>query len=126
MLPQLTAYPERHAPRIFEMAYMMGPSAFLDQNSALIDRHDRRPDLEELDCPVLIACGNNDTVCPPALHTELASRSPQSHLEIFDDAGHLSTLDQPNQVTKTLTKWLDQGNTKNQHPRRGSNEQVKA
>jgi pimeloyl-ACP methyl ester carboxylesterase len=126
MIPRLTAYPERHAPRIFDMAYDMGPAAFLDQNRALMDRRDRRPDLEEIDCPVLIACGGNDVLCPPALHVELADRSPQSWLEIFDDAGHLSTLDQPNQVTKTLTKWLDQGNTKNQHPRRGSNEQVKA
>jgi len=123
MVPQLTEYPETLGSVISEMAFEMGPSVFLDQNAALLRRRDRRPDLEGVDCPVLIACGSDDRICPPELHRELAARSTHARLEIIDGAGHLSTLDQPAAVTRTLTEWLELSNV-NQHPRRVTNEQV--
>ncbi len=107
LIDTLTAYPERHGSRIFEMARDLGPGVFLDQNDALLARRDRRPDFAEIRRPILVACGDQDTICPPAMHTELAARSPNARLEVFDDCGHLSTLDQPTAVTGTLTEWLE-------------------
>ena len=126
MLPQLTAYRQVHCPTILAMAYGIGPSIFLEQNDALMSRRDRRANLEGIECPVLIACGSHDKVCTPAIHEELASRSPNAWLEIIDGAGHLSTLDQPAAVTRTLTNFLDFCNIQTNHPRRGSNEQINA
>ena len=50
--------------------------------------------------------GSEDHVCPPALHRDLAERISTARLEIIEDAGHLSTIDQPDTVTTTLVEWL--------------------
>jgi len=104
---QLTAYPNDYGSLIFEMAYDMGPAVFLAQNRAVLSRRDRRGDLEGMNHPILIGCGAADALCPPALHQELAARSPNAELVVFDGCGHLSTLDQAEVVTGTLTGWLD-------------------
>ncbi len=108
---QLTAYPELHGPRIFEMARDLGPRAFLDQNDALLTRRDLRAEFAEICRPILVGCGELDSICPPAMHELLAASSPYAQLATFDDCGHLSPLDQPAAVTGTLTEWLESCNT---------------
>ncbi len=60
----LTVDPETHGQTIVDMARRIGPEAFLRQNEALLHRRDRRNDLASLSCPVLVACGRQDEVCP--------------------------------------------------------------
>lgn len=103
----LTIDADAHGRAIIEMASRVGPEAFVRQNEALLYRRDRRGDLGSLNCPVLIVCGREDELCPPAMHRDIANRIPHARLEIVDRAGHLSTIDQPEELTRLLTQWLN-------------------
>ena len=107
----MTVDPKTHGQTIVDMARRIGPEAFLRQNQALLHRRDRRNDLASLSCPVLIACGREDSLCPPAMHRDLADRTPHAQMSIVDRAGHLSTIDQPEEFTRLLTEWLNLCNT---------------
>lgn len=91
---------------VTDMAHRVGEAAFLRQNTALQHRPDRRTWLEDVDVPVLIACGREDVVCPVALHEELAGRTQRGSLEVIEGAGHLATLDRPEAVTTLLHDWI--------------------
>jgi len=103
----LTIDADAHGRAIIEMAARVGPEAFLRQNEALLYRRDRRSDLAAFGCPVLVLCGRQDELCPPAMHRDIADRIPHARLEIVDRAGHLSTIDQPEELTSLLTQWLN-------------------
>ena len=107
----LTIDPQAHGRTIVDMAQRVGPDAFLQQNQALMRRRDRRNDLASVNCPVLLACGSDDELCPPAMHRDLADRIPDARLSIVEQAGHLSTIDQPEELTSLLSQWLNLCNT---------------
>ena len=116
LVPALTTSPRTTGQLIVSMAMTVGAAGFLRQNNALLDRHDRRSIVERLECPLLIACGRADTLCPPSLHTDLAARSPHARLLVVEHAGHLSTIDQPDALTGAISDWLEMCN--NHQPRR--------
>lgn len=60
----------------------------------------------ELNLPVLVGWGSEDTWLPPAFATRLAAAIPGSHLRWFHDAGHLVQLDAPGEVIAALTDFL--------------------
>lgn len=84
--------------------------AFLDQIEMAIDRVDSRPRLARLGMPVLVACGDEDGVCPPELSREIAEAIPDATLAIVERAGHYLTLDQPDEVARLLRDWLSRPN----------------
>ena len=88
------------------MAGPVGPLGFLHQNRALLNREDRRNSIGDTTRPTLILCGREDAVCPVGIHEDLADSIGQSQLVVIPDAGHLSTLDQPELVTAALNRWL--------------------
>lgn len=104
--PAMSFSPAVHVPLFLEMAMNVGPDGFLRQNDALLDRYDRRPIVTRFEGPLLIACGRHDPLCPPQLHADLAATTPHADLVIAQDAGHLSTIDQPNQMTIAIERWL--------------------
>lgn len=118
LVPTMTVAPERHGQLITEMARSVGPAGFLRQNAALLDRPDRRSVLCDVEVPTTIVCGAEDAVCPPALHADLAERTPHAKLTVVADAGHLSTIDQPAALTSAIADWLELCNTN--QPRRGT------
>ncbi len=110
LLPRLVwpQAPEHAALRaqVRSMARNVGEQAFARQQEAIIGRLDARAALAQVACPTLIACGAQDLLTPPALHEEMAALVPGARLEVFADCGHLSTLEQPAQVTQALRTWL--------------------
>jgi pimeloyl-ACP methyl ester carboxylesterase len=68
-----------------------------------MDRPDLRATLRDLRIPVLITCGREDKVTPPALARELASLIPSAHLAL----GHLLPLERPDELVALLRQWLD-------------------
>ena len=77
--------------RIIDMAQAIGPARFLAQNEALRARGDLRPGLRHARGPVLVACGADDVVCPPAIHRTLAESLPTARLEIVDGAVRITS-----------------------------------
>ncbi|AHD08467.1 putative hydrolase or acyltransferase (alpha/beta hydrolase superfamily) [Phaeobacter gallaeciensis] len=89
------------------MAMDLGPQVFVNQSKALRDRPDQCDTLRQFDRPALVLCGRDDALCPPHRHELMHDLLPQSHLEILDGAGHLPTLETPDQTTAALRRWLE-------------------
>jgi len=87
---------------ILGMALDLGPDVFHRQSLALRDRQDSVPTLATIDCPVLVMCGDEDMLCPVEYHELMAERIPGARLVIIRQCGHLSSLEQPEIVTREL------------------------
>ncbi len=88
------------------MALAVGPAAFVRQNKALQNRKDRWNDLARITCPTLVLSGREDLVCPLIIQNRLTRFIPGARQVIIEQCGHLSTLEQPRQVTAVLKEWL--------------------
>ena len=89
-----------------DMALQLGPDIFVAQSEALRTRADLTPMLGQLNMPVFIACGAQDSLCPPALHRDIAAAIPQAQLHIVNDAGHILPLEQPIILADLLSQFL--------------------
>ena len=85
----------------------VGPVTYAHQCRAVMGRPDLRASLRDLHIPVLIACGSEDQVTPPALARELAGLIPSAHLAFVDRCGHLLPLERPSELVALLWRWLD-------------------
>ncbi|MBB3052206.1 pimeloyl-ACP methyl ester carboxylesterase [Prauserella isguenensis] len=65
-----------------------------------------QPRYGELDLPVLVVWGREDTWIPVDRAHRLAATIPGAELELVDDAGHLIQLDQPARLATRLHRWL--------------------
>ncbi len=91
---------------IIEMAMDLGEEVFYRQSRALSGRQDSTGTLGSLNIPTLVLCGKGDTLCPVEFHELIANRIPDSRLVVVENCGHLSTLEQPEQVIRELQAWL--------------------
>ena len=89
-----------------EMSLMSGAETFARQQQAIMTRPDSRPFLGRITCPTLVLVGDGDQLTPPHLADEMASLIPGSRHVVVPNCGHLSTLEQPEFVTKTLVEWM--------------------
>ena len=90
------------------MAMDLGPDVFINQSKALRDRSDQSATLRAFTKPALVMCGREDKLCPVARHELMHQLMPQSTLCIIENAGHLPTLEQPQQATEALRAWLQE------------------
>lgn len=63
--------------------------------------------LQEIDLPALVFVGEEDRAQPVARSEEIAQGIRGSRLEIIPGAGHLSSLEQPELVTRAMLHFLD-------------------
>ncbi|MNO33943.1 3-oxoadipate enol-lactonase 2 [compost metagenome] len=110
LLPKLIHPAHRNDAAIVDviaaMANSLGKEAFRRQQRAMIGRIDSRAFLRLVQCPTLVLCGREDELTPVELHQELAAGIAGSNLVIVEECGHLSTLEQPLQVTAALRQWV--------------------
>lgn len=91
-----------------DMGLALGSDVFVAQSEALRLRDDLRPVLGSLSVPVLLGCGEEDALCPPAWHRDWAARAPQAQLQIFAHSGHMLPLEQPRAFANALLHWIEQ------------------
>jgi pimeloyl-ACP methyl ester carboxylesterase len=89
-----------------DMALDLGPEVFERQSVALRDRPDRQETLRGVDVPTLVLCGRQDTLCPVERHELMHMLVPRSRLVIVEGAGHMPTLERPEETTAALCDWL--------------------
>ncbi|MGB5865780.1 MAG: alpha/beta fold hydrolase, partial [Sulfitobacter sp.] len=89
-----------------EMAQTLGPEVFVRQSRALQRRKDQQATLRRCKVPTLILCGAHDGLYPPKRHEFMAELIPYAQLCVLEEAGHLPTLEQPDETTAALRKWL--------------------
>jgi uncharacterized protein (TIGR02246 family) len=94
---------------IVEMIERKTPEIFAAQIRALLARPDASAQLLAIDCPVLVMCGRQDSWSPLSQHLQMAAIIRGARLRIIEDAGHMSTLEQPQAVTAALVEWLRGG-----------------
>ena len=88
------------------MVMRASPEQHQRQIRALLNRPDARPLLQAIRCPVLVMVGRQDHWSPLAQHEEIAALIPHSELVVIEDSGHMSPVEQPEQVTNALLRWL--------------------
>lgn len=105
----LTAGPNRQAilDLCMDMAETLGADAFVAQSRALQSRPDQVETLKSSNIPTLILCGRDDALCPIARHQLMYDLMPHATFRIIEGAGHLPTLEQPNETTAHLRRWLE-------------------
>lgn len=91
---------------ILEMACDAGLRAYERQHLLLASRRDHAITLAMLERPMLVAGGDSDALCPPALQAQMArSASGASRVE-FCGCGHFSPLEAPAPLAAALCDWL--------------------
>ena len=53
-----------------------------------------------------VVCGREDALCPVERHELMHALVPGSRLVIVEEAGHLPTLERPEETTAALSDWL--------------------
>ena len=78
-----------------DMGMALGPDVFVRQSEALRTRPDLTSALAELDAPVALLCGAEDSLCPPAWHERWRRTAREATLTVFADCGHMLPLEAP-------------------------------
>jgi pimeloyl-ACP methyl ester carboxylesterase len=75
--------------------------------AAMRDRPDRSDTLSTLNkLPTLILVGDADSITPPSVAESMQRAIPDSQLTIIRGAGHMSPMEQPEQVNRALGAFL--------------------
>ncbi|MFZ4481203.1 MAG: alpha/beta fold hydrolase [Rhodoferax sp.] len=91
---------------IGDMAHAVGAGAFERQQTAIMGRIDSRPFLQAIQCPTLVLCGREDLLTPLEVHQEMATGIAGARLVVIEQCGHMSALEQPQQVSAAMQAWL--------------------
>ncbi len=91
-----------------DMALSLGPEVFAGQSRALAARPDQTATLAAFEGPALVLMGEHDIPCPRDRHDLMHALMPQSRLVIIPGAGHLPTLEKPEETTAALRRWLEE------------------
>lgn len=89
-----------------EMARSIGARGQFNQQAAMMGRPHSHEDLARVRVPTLVMCGRNDPVTQLPDHEAMAAKIPGARLEIIENCGHLSTIEQPDSVNRVLIDWL--------------------
>jgi len=90
-----------------DMAAAVGSEGFAKQQRAAMDRADSRGMLASVRVPALVLCGRDDQVTPLPLSEEMATLLPHAELVVVDNAGHMTTLEQPRAAGAAVLGWLE-------------------
>ena len=90
--------------RVRAMTTRLGAEVFLRQSA--LERLDGRDVLAAYRDPLLIVCGANDRITPPAVSEEMHALAPHSRLLLLPGCGHLAPMEKPAEVSAALRDWL--------------------
>ena len=88
------------------MVLRASPEQHQRQIRALLNRPNARTGLAQIACPTLVMVGRQDRWSPLAQHQEMAALIPNATLVVIEDSGHMSTVEQPEQVSQALLRFL--------------------
>ncbi len=111
MLPRMFAPAtyENNKPLVEQVRRMMEVTSvdgIVGALNAMRDRPDSTPLLGQVRIPSLIVVGQEDTLIPVAESQKMAEQIAGARLEVVPGAGHLSSLEQPEVVSRALVEFL--------------------
>jgi pimeloyl-ACP methyl ester carboxylesterase len=92
--------------RVRRLALANSPEAISGALRALMTRPDATPLLQTIRCPSLILVGEEDVITPPELSEQMRSAIAGSELVRIPEAGHLSSVEQPDAFNGAVTRFL--------------------
>jgi pimeloyl-ACP methyl ester carboxylesterase len=93
---------------ILEMIARQTPEMFAAQIRALLNRPDASDVLPTVTQATLLLCGRQDAWSPLARHEAMARLIANSRLQVIEESGHMTTMEQPVQVSTALRAWLSE------------------
>lgn len=90
-----------------EMALGLGADVFVRQSKALAARPDQTETLRKVTQPALVLCGRQDSLCPVERHELIRDLIPDAQMQVIEEAGHLVTLERPEETNGALLRWLE-------------------
>ena len=119
MLPKLISEDAlKNRPQIVrelrEMIEGNAPRTIENALAAMRDRPDQTATLPSIAVPTLIVVGDADAITPAAVAEAMHKAIPRSELAVIRGAGHMSPMEQPEQVNAAIRKFLP-GLTQNPH-----------
>jgi pimeloyl-ACP methyl ester carboxylesterase len=73
---------------------------------AMRDRQDRTGELPSIKVPTLVIVGDADAITPPDVAETMAKAIPEAKLETIRGAGHMSPMEQPEQVNRAVERFM--------------------
>lgn len=90
-----------------DMALGLGEGVFLRQSRALQRRPDQQKTMRKVKLPALVIAGEFDPLVPMRRQEFTANLMPFGKLTVIAEAGHLASLEQPEQVSAEIGAFLD-------------------
>ena len=66
----------------------------------------RARDLPQIEVPVLLIFGDKDPLTPPHIGEYMCEKIPNARLEVIEESGHLSNLEQPEAFNRAVLDFL--------------------
>lgn len=89
-----------------DMAYGLGEGVYLRQCKAMQRRPDQQKTIRKATVPTLFLAGELDSVVPRRRMEFARDMMPKSALKILNEAGHLPSLEQPEQVSAAIKSFM--------------------
>jgi pimeloyl-ACP methyl ester carboxylesterase len=93
--------------KVIAMAKEPGFAVYEAQQKAIITRLDHTETLARLTCPALFMVGEEDNITPPQTHRRMVELTPLAELVEIAGAGHLITMEKPDEVNIHLDRFLN-------------------
>lgn len=90
---------------VIETMARIDPAAYRT-GAAAVWLADQRERVHEIRVPVLVLCGAEDRITPPALSHELARQIPGAQNETIERAGHLTNLERPEEFNTLVGAFI--------------------
>lgn len=87
-----------------ELILRQDPEGYARSCEALADA--QAADVSVLECPVLLMTGSDDAVAPPAAVEALGAKFKDAEVQILEQCGHWTPLEQAGAVTSALVKFF--------------------
>jgi len=107
---QLSDYTRQHHPSVEQSVRQMinaaTPQGIAAASRGMALRSDSSDLLSSISCPTLVVVGEQDVLTPPAVAREYAARIPGCQFATIPNAGHLSSLEQPEAFLAVMRSFL--------------------
>jgi pimeloyl-ACP methyl ester carboxylesterase len=74
---------------------------------SMLGRNDTTEYLSKIKIPALVICGEHDALTPPAVMKPLAEKISGAEFIVIKNSGHMSPIENPEEVNKAIKKFLE-------------------
>lgn len=96
--------------RIIETSSQYNPAGVKGCLLAMLGRTDTTANLEKINIPTLLICGEQDALTPPAVMKEMFYKMKNAGLVEIKNAGHMTPIENPEEVTNAISAFLKRNN----------------